>query len=258
MKEENQSRLDEKIRKLNEQYGAIQVEVAQLMKENARLKKENARLKKEHAEPTKETDRRVKDTEKPNKEVFDRLKEIEEMIMENGKEIGGLSEKYGGYPEAMARPSIRRILEERFDAVFLGPILITNSGDDAVLEVDAWGRSRNGMDVAYIMETKSKFRDEHIEQVWQLVERFRYNLLAYREERAVYPMLAVTEISEEQRRRVWAEGIYLIDIDDGVFRYAKPPQDFEPNGCHGIHRAQRSVSQLRVLVDAFGKPRRAE
>ena len=244
MKEENQSRLDEKIRKLNEQYGAIQVEVAQ-------LKKENARLKKEHAEPTKETDSRLK-------EISERLKETSEMIMENGKEIGGLSEKYGGYPEAMARPSIRRILEERFDADFLGPILITNSGDDAVLEVDAWGRSRNGMDVAYIMETKSKFRDEHIEQVWQLVERLRYNLLAYREERAVYPMLAVTEISEEQRQRVWDAGIHLIDIDDGVFRYAKPPQDFEPNGCHGIHRAQRSASQLRVMVDAFGKPRRAE
>ncbi len=244
MKEENQSRPDEKIRKLNEQYAVIQVEVAQLMKENARLKKE-------HAEPTKETDSRLK-------EISERLKETSEMIMENGKEIGGLSEKYGGYPEAMARPSIRRILEERFDADFLGPILITNSRDDAVLEVDAWGRSRNGMDVAYIMETKSKFRDEHIEQVWQLVERFRYNLLAYREERAVYPMLAVTEISEEQRRRVWAAGIYLIDIDDGVFRYAKPPQDFEPNGCHGIHRVQRSASQLRVFVDGFRKPRRAE
>ena len=252
MKQENRSRSDERIRKLKEQYAALQGEMAQQRKEDM---KEHAERDEELSEMKKQI---MKEHAERKKETAERLKKMEKMIDENGKQIGGLGNKFGSYTEAMARPSIRRIPEERVDADFLGPILITNSGDDAVLEVDAWGRSRNGIDTAYIMETKSKFRDEHIEQVWQLVERLRYNLLAYREERAVYPMLAVTEISEEQRQRVWDAGIHLIDIDDGVFRYAKPPQDFEPNGCHGIHRAQRSASQLRVMVDGFEKPRRAE
>ena len=120
--------------------------------------------------------------------------------------------------------------------------------------MDAWGLSRNGTGVAYIVETKSKFRDEHIEQIWKLVERFR----CYREEQAVYPMLAAVQISEEQRQRVWDEGIYLIDINEGVFRYAEPPRDFKPNGYHGVHRVQRSVPQLRLAVGGVEKPRRAK
>ena len=243
MNKENQSRSDERIRKLNEQYAAIRVESAQLTKENA--------------EQMKETDRRFKETEKLMKEIDRRLKETAEMIKENGKEIGGLSEKFGGYPEAMARPSIRRLLEERYDADFLGRIRLRYSKDVAPLEVDAWGLSRNGTGAAYLVETTSKFRDEHIEQVWQLVERFRSYRTDYREERAVYPMLAVVQISEEQRRKVWAAGIHLIDIDNGVFRYAEPPQDFEANGYHGVPRLQRSAPQLRLIVGGAGKPRRA-
>ena len=257
MKKENQSRSDERIRKLNEQYAAIRVEVAQLMKENAEQMKETDRR-------FKETDRRFKQTEKLMKENAERMKEtdrrIEEtkqMIEENGKQIGGLGNKFGGYTEAMARPSIRRILEERFDADFLGSIRRRESKDAAALEVDAWGLSRNGTGAAYLVEIKSKFRDKHIEQVWQLVERFRSYQTDYREQRAVYPMLAAVQISEEQRRKVWAAGIHLIDINDGVFRYAEPPQEFEPNGYRGIHRVQRSVPQLRLAVGGVGKPRRA-
>ncbi len=218
------------------------------MKEHAELKKgymkEKAELDKEHAERKKET--------------AERLKKLEEMIMENGKQIGGLGDKFGGHPEAMARPSIRRIMEERFDADYLGPIQFKSSKEVAALEVDAWGRSRNVTGAAYIMETKSKIRDEHIEQVLQLVERFRSYRLDNWEERAVYPMLAAVQISEEQRQRVWDAGIYLIDINDGVFRYAKPPKGFEANGYHGVHRVQRSVPQLRLVVGGVEKPRRAD
>ena len=234
MKQDNQSRSDERIRKLKEQYAALQVEMAQQRKEDM----------KEDAERKKESD--------------ERLKKIEKMINENGKQIGGLGNKFGGYTEAMARPSIKRILEERFDADYKGSIRITNSEDVVVLEVDAWGRSRNGTGAAYIVETKSKFRDKHFKQIWQLVDRFRSYRPDNREERAVYPMLAAVQISEEQRQRVWDEGIYLIDINEGVFRYAEPPRDFKPNGYHGVHRVQRSVPQLRLAVGGVEKPRRAE
>ncbi len=292
MKQDNQSRSDERIRKLKEQYAALQVEMAQQRKEDKKeideLKKESLKeideLKKENLKKKAEQDKEISELKKESlkkisqleekylkekaerdkedaerkKESDERLKKIEKMIEENGKQIGGFGNKFGGYTEAMARPSIKRILEERFDADYKGSIRITNSEDVVVLEVDAWGRSRNGTGAAYIVETKSKFRDKHFKQIWQLVERFRYYRLDNREERAVYPMLAAVQISEEQRRRVWDEGIYLIDINDGVFRYAKPPKGFEAKGYHGVHRVQRSVPQLRLAVGGVEKPRRAE
>ena len=255
MKQDNQSRSDEKIRKLNEQYAALQVEMAQQRKEDM---KKNAERDKENAERDKKIselkERYLKENAERKKESDERLKRIEKMIEENGKQIGGLGNKFGGYTEAMAMPSIRRILEERFDADFLGPIQYKRNKELPALQVDAWGLSRNGTGVAYIVETKSKFRDEHIEQIWKLVERFR----CYREEQAVYPMLAAVQISEEQRQRVWDEGIYLIDINEGVFRYAEPPKGFKAKGYHGVHRVQRSVPQLRLAVGGVEKPRRAE
>ena len=280
MKKENQSRSDESIRKLNEQCAALQVEMAQQRKEDKKeideLKKENLKkkaeqdkeiseLRKENAERDKkiselreknmkEKAERDKEHAERAKETDERLKKIEKMINENGKQIGGLGNKFGGYTEAMAMPSIRRILEERFDADFLGPIQYKRNKELPALQVDAWGLSRNGTGVAYIVETKSKFRDEHIEQIWKLVERFR----CYREEQAVYPMLAAVQINEQQRQRVWDEGIYLIDINEGVFRYAEPPKGFKAKGYHGVHRVQRSVPQLRLAAGGVEKPRRAE
>lgn len=221
MKKESPSVSDERIRELNERYAELRVELAEQFKETNR-----------------------------------QLKEAKEMIIENGKQIGGLGNKFGGYTEAMARPSIRRILEERFEADFLGSIRFRNSKEMKALEIDAWGLSRNGTGAAYIVETKSKFRDGHIEQVMQLVERFRYYMSDY-EKRAVYPMLAVVEISEEGRWKVWNAGIHLIDINDGVFKYATPPEDFVANGYHGVYGVQRGVPHLRLVVGGDQKQRSA-
>ena len=277
MKKENQSRSDESIRKLKEQYAALQVEMAQQrkedMKKNAERDKKISELKEENLRKKAEQDKEISELKKESlkekaerdkehaeraKETDERLKKIEKMIEENGKQIGGLGNKFGGYTEAMARPSIKRILEERFDADYKGSIRITNSEDVVVLEVDAWGRSRNGTGAAYIVETKSKFRDKHFKQIWQLVDRFRLYRPDNREERAVYPMLAAVQINEQQRQRVWNAGIYLIDINEGVFRYAEPPKGFKAKGYHGVHRVQRSVPQLRLAAGGVRKPRRAE
>ncbi len=248
LKEENLKKKAEQDKEIDELKKENLRKKAEQDKEISELKKESLKEKaerdKEHAERAKETD--------------ERLKKIEKMIEENGKQIGGLGNKFGGYTEAMARPSIKRILEERFDADYKGSIRITNSEDAVVLEVDAWGRSRNGTGAAYIVETKSKFRDKHLEQIWKLVDRFRSYRPDNREERAVYPMLAAVQINEQQRQRVWNAGIYLIDINAGVFRYAKPPKGFKAKGYHGVHRVQRSVPQLRLAAGGVQKPRRAE
>ena len=279
MKIENQSRSDERVSNLNEQYAAILVVVAELRNEIAELRIENLEHMNETIKCFKETHKWLSEISQWCNEiakwsietvkwcneitkwfkVMDKWsKETENLIEENGKQTGSLDNKFGGCPEAIERPSIRRILEERFDADYLGAIRFRKSKNAVALEVDAWGVSRNDTSVAYIVETKSKFREEHIEQVWRLVERFRSYRSVYREKRVVYPMLAAVEISEEQRRKVWAAGIHLIDINDGVFRYAEPPKDFEANGYHGVRRVQRSVPYLQLIDGGVGNPRRAE
>ncbi len=226
MTNEKQSKSDEKIRKLNERCAENQAEVTQLNKEIKQLDKEIKQLFKENSEQLKVT----------------------------REQIGELGNKFADYTEAMARPSIRRILEERFGADFHGSIRLRDTKDELDLEVDAWGVSRNGTGAAYIVEVKSKFRDEHIEQVRQLVERFRIHYSDYCK-RAVYPMLAVVDISEGDRRKVWNAGIHLIEINDGAFQYANPPQYFEANGYHGMSGVRKDVPHLRAVPGRAQKRR---
>ena len=123
----------------------------------------------------------------------------------HGKRIGRIGNNLGRYTEAMATPSIRGILEREFNADFRGWLCAGSPKYEVDLEVDAWGVSRNGTGEAYVVEIKRKFHEKHINQVWQIVKRFRVNLPEYRR-RAVYPMLAVVDISDEGRAMVWDAG----------------------------------------------------
>ena len=164
----------------------------------------------------------------------------------HGDRIGHIGNNLGSYTEAMAMPSIRGILERDFDAEFKGSNLVRNTNNGLDMEVDAWGVSRNGTGAVYVVEIKRKFHDDYIKQIWQTVKRFRVNKPEYRAW-AVYPMLAVVDISKEGRAMVWNAGIHLIEINDGVFRYAKPPQDFEADGYHGMRGVRKDVPHLRAV-----------
>ena len=70
-------------------------------------------------------------------------------------------------------------------------------------------------------------------------------------------MLAVMEISEEERRKVWNAGIHLFEIDDDdVSRYVEPPEDFEANGYHGAHGLKKGVPHLQLVDSVDQKKQR--
>ena len=276
MNKENQSDADERIRKLNEQYAEIQVELARLSKENAellnvtnKLVDKVARLQKENAEQYKKTEKRVDEialqhkksrkeinkTEQVSSQTADQLTESEiweaevateitaEILEENRKMIRETTD----YTEVIARRFIGRILEKRFDSDYMGQLKLQCYREKLYLDVDAWGASRSDTGAAYIVKIDLEFFDHHIEDVLQQVEWFRHCQSDYKE-RAVYPMLAVMEISEEERRKVWNAGIHLFEIDDDdVSRYVEPPEDFEANGYHGAYGVKRGVPHLQLV-----------
>ena len=239
MTNEDQSKSDERIRQLNERCAENQAEVTQLKKETELIKQETEEIK-------RETEKIQRENAKGFEEIRQMQKENAEQLKATREQIGGLDNKFGDYTEAMARPAIRRILEERFHAHYLGPVRFKSTNEVEAVEVDAWGLSRNGMGTAYLVEIKSKFREKHIAQVWKQVERFRIH---YSEiwGRPVYPMLAVVDISDRGRKKVWNAGIHLIEVNDGVFQYATPPKDFEADGYRGMPGVRKDVPHLRAV-----------
>ena len=129
------------------------------------------------------------------KKVVEELRQIAIEAENANKQEGALDDKFGDYTEDTVIESISRILDERFEANYYGWVKLGNTQDALDMEVDAIGVSRKGTGAVYVVKFKSKFGDEHINQVWRMVERFRIH---YPEcwERAVYPMLTVVDISE--------------------------------------------------------------
>ena len=169
------------------------------------------------------------------------------------KSIGDIGNKFGKYTEALALPSFKRILDERFDAEYRGSLAQGSGGRRKDLQIDGWGKARNGSDAAFLVEIKSRFKPKHIRQVWRIVEKFREYNPEYRN-RAVYPLLAVVEVENSHRELIWQSGIYLIDIADGVFKMEKPPAGFYPNGYHGSDAVRRDVPYLHLVrSDGEGK-----
>ena len=260
MPNKNHSKSDKKTRKYKQRRAQLLAEVAQLKKETEKLNKESAEQSKKSEKEYEELRNLQKETGKEIKEVVEGLRQVriasEKAVIasekvriaskNHGKRIGRIGNNLGRYTEAMAMPSIRGILERDFGAEFKGSNLVRNTNNGLDMEVDAWGVSRNGTGAVYVVEIKRKFHDEYIKQIWRTVKRFRVNQPEYRAW-AVYPMLAVVDISKEGRAMVWNAGIHLIEINDGVFRYAKPPQGFEADGYHGMSGVRKDVPHLRAV-----------
>ena len=239
MTSKNQSKSDKKTRKYKQRRAQILAEVAQLNKESAEQIKELGKEVKEVVEGLRQV--RI-----ASEKAVIASEKVRIASKNHGKRIGRIGNNLGRYTEAMAMPSIRGILERDFGAEFKGSNLVRNTNNGLDMEVDAWGVSRNGAGAVYVVEIKRKFHDEYIKQIWRTVKRFRVNQPEYRAW-AVYPMLAVVDISKEGRAMVWNAGIHLIEINDGVFRYAQPPQDFKADGYHGMRGVRKDVPHLRAV-----------
>ena len=166
-------------------------------------------------------------------------KQIESMVDEAKKrdqQIGGLTNKFGRFTEGLAAPSIRKILDEVFDADFRPELGSKVSTRLAAHHLDAWGVARNGAKEVYLIEVKSRFRPgKHFRQILEQVENFRTYAPEYADHE-IYPMVGVVDESEQDRLQIWLNGMYVIDVADGVFRLAESPRGFKPKGSYGMNR----------------------
>ncbi len=209
-----------------------------------KIREETERINQRVAEMRAETEEIRKRSEERWKELREDLATLTEKTKEHGKQIGGYGNRLGCYTEALAEPSIRRILDEHFDADYM------ESYDSRSMHLDGWAVARNGTGAAYIVEIKSRFSPEHLDQVWELVRVFRAVKREF-ESSPVYPILAVVNIDREQRELVWQSGIHLIDVSDGVYEWTRPPMGFRPCGDHGANGVVRRAvpRHLRLVAD---------
>ncbi len=149
----------------------------------------------------RETDRRFKETDKQLKEL--------------GKQIGGLGNKFGGFTEGMAFPSMQRILTEQFKMEHVNPrTLVRKNGETYELDVLAYSDSE--INEVYVVEVKSRLKEEHLEEMLRNLEKFPHFYPEHKN-KALYGIIAAIDVSEQMKKKVLNAGLYLALIRDDTF-----------------------------------------
>jgi hypothetical protein len=167
----------------------------------------------------KETDRLVKETAREQKKTDRQIKEL-------GKQIGGLGGKFGSFTEGMAYPSMKRILKERFKMDVVSPhVEVHRNGTELELDLLAYGNG--GIEEAYIVEVKSKVRNEDaLQSVLDKLHDFS-RFFPEHKGKALYGILVAVDISDYLKKKVLEAGLYLAWIRDDTFTI-EVPKDFKP------------------------------
>ncbi len=158
-------------------------------------------------------------------ETDKQIKETDRQLKGLGKRIGGLGAKFGGFTEGLALPSMTKILSERFGMEVVSPsVRVSKQGQH--MEIDVLAYANSEVNEAYVVEVKSHARDEAIEQLRNILERFR-RFFPEHKEKAVYGILAAVDLPDEVRERVLKAGFYVARIHDQVFEL-DVPANFRP------------------------------
>lgn len=178
---------------------------------------------------SKELEKSAKDIwalfQETDQRLDQRFKETDRQIKELSKQIGGLGNKFGGFTEGMAYPSMKRILQERFKMEYVSPrVEVRKNGE--TIELDVLAYSNEEIKAVYIVEVKSRLREEHLQEVLDVLERFPYFFPEHRD-KALYGIIAAVDVSEPMKKKVLKSGLYLAVIRDDTF-CLEVPADFKP------------------------------
>jgi len=170
------------------------------------------------AKKMEETDRQIQETSLQMKQTDKQLKEL-------GKQIGGLGEKFGSFTEGLALPSMTKILTDRFGMEVISPsVRVKKQGEN--MEIDVLAYANSEVNEAYVVEVKSHAREEAIDQLRSILERFR-RFFPEHKDKAVYGILAAVDLSDELRERILKAGFYVARIHEEVFEL-DVPANFKP------------------------------
>jgi hypothetical protein len=196
------------------------------LEQAARDLAESARNLKELDRQQQETARQIKELSRETDHQIKELgRETDRQIKELGRQIGGLGEKFGGFTEGMAFPSMTKILQQRFGMDVIST-RVTSRKNGQAMEIDVLAHSNSRVDEVYAVEVKSHLRDEGVDQMLRILRDF-HRFFAGHEGKKVYGILAAVDYPDDVRDRVLREGIYLARIHDENFEISVP-EDFQP------------------------------
>lgn len=221
--------LGESTRKSIEEIWQIQHATSLSMQEAGRRMQETDRIVQETSRNMRETDRKMRETDRKMRETDRKMQETDLFIKELGRQMGEWGNKWGGFTEGMAYPSMVKVLTEQFQLSQFTSNLHSRR-DGGVLEIDVLGYANGDINRACIVEVKSQLRERAIEQLLRILDKFQ-QFFPEHKGKTVYGVLAAVNVPDDLARQVVQEGLFLARISDDTFRI-NVPDGFQPK-CWG-------------------------
>ncbi len=163
-----------------------------------------------------ETDRQIRESQT----------RTDRQIEELGKQLGGLGQKFGGFTEGMAFPSMQKILREQFG---MDVVSVRNTArkHGRSLEIDVMAYANGEVNTVYVVEVKSHLREDGLQQMLRILREF-HDFYPGHENKKVYGILVPPWTSPMTcGNGSWSQGIYLARIHDDTFEI-RVPETFQP------------------------------
>ncbi len=192
---------------------------------SAQIRREQAEADAKIRAAQAETDRQLQATDRQLQATDRQLQELARQAKLTQREIGGLANKFGGFTEGLAWPSLSKIFEDRFGLDVSGPRVRARRNGDSI-ELDAFAYSNRGVDLALVAEVKSRFREEHLADMKKKLADFP-KFFPEHKDKELRGLVAAVDLPEQLAKRVLREGLYLARIRDDTFVLALS-DDFKP------------------------------
>ena len=176
-----------------------------------------------------ETDRQLKESSlqlrrELNESSLQLRRELEEshaktarQITELGQHIGGLHNKFGSYVEALAFPSIERVLSDKFGTDSFSSRCKRSNKQGGLMEVDAIAFSNSEANQVFMIEIKSLLKQDGLEQTLNNLQRFK-QFFPEHKDRELFGVLVYTDIKPSGlKQQILKHGIYLAHVSDNLF-----------------------------------------
>ena len=184
---------------------------------------------KETDKQLKETDRQLKETDRQLEKIALENEKTDARIKETNKQIGGLANKFGSYTEGLALPSLSKIMTEKFKMEYIQPSVRIKKGKEE-LEIDVLAYANSKINKVFIIEVKSKVREETFEQLENLINRF-FKLFPEHKNKKLYAMVASVDVSSKYKKKILEKGWYNANISNDTFKL-DVPKNFKPRFFH--------------------------
>ena len=178
-------------------------------------------------EKQSETDRQMnkvfQEMAESSRRVDLQLDRVDRQLAELGAQLGGIGNKFGTFTEGLVGASLRRILFERFQMDFVGPVPQRRKKEDGRnLEADMVGWTNGTDNRVIIVEIKSQVGVRDLDQLDAILQRFGEFFAEHRGKTAE-GMIAAVGITEPKESLVHPRGFHLPKASDDRCRPTIPP-----------------------------------